>query len=110
MIGKEIIKGNYIPISEVKVLMEKRREKYEDEEFSYEHGCAWDYVLKFSKLDYENAKNLLNELLELGIDEKTSVKIVDILPKDEIDLKVIYYKKDLPSNYKEIINTVAKYI
>ena len=45
-----------------------------------------------------------------GVDEKTAVKIADILPEDIDDLRAIYYKRDLPENAEEILDTVRKYI
>lgn len=43
-------------------------------ELSYEQGCALDYLQKFAKLDKEEAKKLVEELISLGIDEKQQLK------------------------------------
>ncbi|AEF96203.1 RNA polymerase Rpb4 family protein [Methanotorris igneus] len=106
MIGKEIIGQKYITVSEANAIMIDRA----GEELSYEHGCALDYLQKFAKLSPEDAKKLVEELMEIGVDEKHAVKIADILPKDYDDLRVIYYKEDLPSNKDEILEIVAKYL
>ena len=108
MIGKKLISERYITISQSKEIFINSRRNYE--EMPYELSCALNYLEKFAKLSAEEAEKLLNELRSLGLDERTSVKIVDLLPKDEEDLKVIFYKSDLPENTEEILNTVRKYI
>ena len=69
-----------------------------------------DYLQKFAKLSAEDAKKLVEELMEIGVDEKRAVKIADILPKDYDDLRIIYYREDLPSNKDKILEIVAKYL
>ncbi|AXI25314.1 DNA-directed RNA polymerase subunit F [Methanofervidicoccus sp. A16] len=108
MIGKKLISERYVTISQSKEIFINSRRNYE--EMPYELSCALNYLEKFAKLSAEEAEKLLNELRSLGLDERTSVKIVDLLPKDEEDLKVIFYKSDLPENTEEILNTVRKYI
>ncbi|GBF36080.1 MAG TPA: DNA-directed RNA polymerase subunit F [Methanothermococcus okinawensis] len=108
MIGKKLISERYVTIAWSKEMVNNNRENYE--EIPYELNCALSYLEKFAKLSVEEAEELLSELKSLGLDEKTSVKIVDLLPKDEEDLKVIFYKSDLPENAEEILNTVRKYI
>ena len=108
MIGKKLISERYITISQSKEMFINSRRNYE--EMPYELTCALDYLEKFAKLSAEEAEELLKELRNLGLDERTSVKIVDLLPKDEEDLKVIFYKSDLPENAQEILNIVSKYI
>ena len=108
MIGKKLISERYVTIAQSKEIVANSRRNYE--ELPYELSCAINYLEKFAKLSAEEAEKLLNELRSLGLDERTSVKIVDLLPKDEEDLKVIFYKSDLPENTEEILNTVRKYI
>ena len=108
MIGKKLISERYVTISQSKEMINNNRKNYE--EIPYELNCALNYLEKFVKLSVEEAEELLNELRSLGLDERTSVKIVDLLPKDEEDLKVIFYKSNLPENVQEILNTVRKYI
>ncbi len=107
MIGKKILRERYVTIAEASEIMNERAQIGE---LSYEQGCALDYLQKFTKLDKETAKKLVEELISLGVDEKTAVKIADILPEDIDDLKAIYYKRDLPENVEEILNTVKKYL
>lgn len=106
MIGKEIISERYTTIAHAKEIMNNRA-SFDD--LSYEHGCALDYLEKFSKLSVEDAEKLAKELKELGLDDKIVLKIVDILPEDVEDLKLIFYKLELPENVEEILDIVCKY-
>ena len=106
MIGKEMISERYITISRAKEIMTG---KANIDELSYEHGCALDYLEKFAKLNAEDAEKLVEELKELGLDEKIAIKIADILPEDIEDLKLIFYKSDIPKNAEEILDAVSRY-
>ncbi|WP_048057891.1 RNA polymerase Rpb4 family protein [Methanothermococcus okinawensis] len=106
MIGKELISERYVTISHAKEIMTN---KANVSELSYEHGCALDYLEKFAQLSAEDAENLVKELINLGLDEKTAIKIADILPDDEEDLKLIFYKSDIPKNSEEILDVVSQY-
>lgn len=108
MIGKKLISERYVTISQSKEIFINSRRNYE--EMPYELSCALNYLEKFAKLSAKEAEELLNELKSLGLDEKICVKIADLLPKDEEDLKVIFYKSPLPENAEEILNIVRKYI
>ncbi|WP_423792353.1 RNA polymerase Rpb4 family protein [Methanocaldococcus indicus] len=107
MIGKKILEEKIITISEASKIMEERAKLGE---LSYEQGCALDYLQKLKKLSPEKARELVNELISIGVDKETAVKIADILPEDMDDLRAIYYKRELPENVDEILETVKKYI
>ena len=107
MIGKKLISERYVTISQSKEMFINSRRNYE--EMPYDLSCALKYLEKFAKLSSEEAEKLLDELRGLGLDEKICVKIVVLLPKDEEDLKVIFYKSDLPENTEEILSIVRKY-
>jgi DNA-directed RNA polymerase subunit F len=106
MIGKELLSERYITISHAKTIMTG---KANVDELSYEHGCALDYLEKFAKLSPEDAEKLIEDLKGLGLDEKTAVKIADMLPEDVDDLKLIFYKSDIPKNSEEILDIVSQY-
>ncbi len=106
MIGKEIISERYTSISHAKEMI---KNKANIDELSYEHGCALDYLEKFARLSVEDVENLVKDLVELGLDEKTAIKIADILPEDTEDLKLIFYKSDIPKNSEEILDVVSQY-
>jgi DNA-directed RNA polymerase subunit F len=106
MIGKKLLSERHITIPHAKAMMTN---KANIDELSYEHGCALDYLEKFAKLSPEDAEKLVEELKELGLDEKTAVKIADMLPEDIEDLKLIFYKSDIPKNSEDILDIVSQY-
>lgn len=49
-----------------------------------------DYLRKFSKIDSEKAKKLMEELMKkFGLARLTAIQIVDLMPKTADELKVI---------------------
>jgi DNA-directed RNA polymerase subunit F len=79
------------------------------DELSYEHGCALDYLQKFSKLNKKDAESMLAQLLNLGLTEKMAVKIIDILPENAEELKVVFYRSDLPENAEDVLDVICKF-
>ncbi len=89
MIGKRTIDTDPITIAEVKQMLEEFSKSHE---LTYEQNLALDHVTKFSKLDAESAKKLVEELEEM-VKKKQAVKIADIMPKDLSDLRLIFAKE-----------------
>ncbi|MEM4588050.1 MAG: hypothetical protein QXW13_00820 [Nanopusillaceae archaeon] len=90
----------------------KLLEKYEKErDLTY----IEDRLLKFLKntrnIDYENEKRLYEELKSVNIPEDIRIKIVEMLPKNEEELKTILYTYTLSRNeIEKILSIVKKYI
>lgn len=99
---KEILPGEvYLIIQETK----KKRELLYIEERTEK------YLEKVMKLDYEKQKELYEKLKEINIPESIRIKIIEILPKNEEELKTILYtytldKKDI----EKILSIVKAYI
>lgn len=89
MIGKKVIDTDPITIAEVKEMLSELTEHYE---LTYEQNLALDHVIKFSKLDEESAKKLVEELSEF-IKKTQAIKIADIMPEDMADLRLIFAKE-----------------
>ncbi|OEC85930.1 MULTISPECIES: RNA polymerase Rpb4 family protein [Methanobacterium] len=89
MIGKKVIDTDPITISEVKEMLGELSEHYE---LTYEQNLALDHVTKFSKLDEEAAKKLVEELSEI-IKKTQAIKVADIMPEDLADLRLIFAKE-----------------
>lgn len=106
MIGKEIISERHTTIDDALEIMDQRADF---DELSYEHGCALDYLQKFSKLSKKDSDKMLKKLLKLGVTEKMAAKIIDILPETEEDLKVVFYRSDVPENQEDILEIVSKF-
>ncbi len=105
----EVIKETFIPIAKVKEILKQVKDK------TYEQKLAYEHVKKFSKINLEKAEKLIKELLELEmrkLKEHQIVKIVDLMPKDVEELKVILEKSQLPfkdDELEKIIEIVKKY-
>ena len=106
IIGNKVISDKCVPLSIAKEIVAK---KVELGELSYENGCALDYLQRFLKIDSKDAEDLMEKLKNLNLDDKIIVKIVDILPEDREDLKLIFYKSDLPKCAEEILDLCANY-
>lgn len=89
MIGKKVIDTDPITIAEAKRMLEDIAEHYE---LTYEQNLALDHVTKFSKLDEESAKKLVEELAEF-LKKTQAIKIADIMPEDIADLRLIFAKE-----------------
>ncbi|MBP2144330.1 DNA-directed RNA polymerase subunit F [Methanococcus voltae] len=107
MIGKKLLAEKYTTIANATEIMNARAVI---DEMSYENGCALDYLNKFSVLTKEEAEELYKELMDLGLDEKDAIKVIDILPVDMEDLKAVFYKKDAPENSEAILDAICKLI
>lgn len=108
MIGKKVIDTDPITIAEVKQMLEGIQEHYE---LTYEQNLALDHVTKFSKLDMESAKKMVEELEEL-IKKTQAIKIADIMPEDMADLRLIFAKERgsiKKEDMEKILEIVNKY-
>jgi DNA-directed RNA polymerase subunit F len=108
MIGKKVVDTDPITIAEVKVMLEELSERHE---LTYEQNLALDHVTKFSKMDEESAKKLVEELAET-LKKTQAIKIADIMPEDMADLRLIFAKER--GTYKQedlekILEIVDKY-
>ncbi|HIH61144.1 MAG TPA: DNA-directed RNA polymerase subunit F [Methanobacteriales archaeon] len=110
MIGKKIIKTEPVPMAEVKVILEKFAEKHE---LTYEQNLALEHVSKFSKIDYEKAQKLTEELMELpNIKKKHAVLLTDLMPEDLADVRLIFAKERIPiknEDFENILKIIEKY-
>ena len=110
MIGKEILSEQAVPIAVVKKMLKKKNA----DEMIYEQKIALEHAEKFSRLKLPDSEQLIKELKELGlrVRDDAIVKIADILPTNETELKAVMLrsgtqlKKD---QAQKILDTVAKY-
>ena len=108
MIGKKVIDTDPITIAEVKNMLGEISEHYE---LTYEQNLSLDHVTKFSKLDEEDAKKLVEELSEL-IKKTQAIKVADIMPEDLADLRLIFAKERgsfKQEDMEKILEIVDKY-
>jgi len=109
MIGKEITDSKEITLSEVKNILTKRKK---EGELSYEQKLAYDYSAEFGNLPVTKARALVEGLMTIeGIDDNIAVQIADTLPKDKIDLLIIFEKRRKSisdGDIKKVLDLVAK--
>ena len=86
MIGKESSDSKPVSIAKVLEVLEHRKK---DGELGYEQELVYEYAKKFSKLSESDSKKIGKELEELGLRDKTVFKIIEILPVDISQLKLI---------------------
>jgi len=100
MIGRKKLKEEYISIPEAKELLLKRKEEGAEENpeepIFYEARVSIEHAERFSKLSAEKAKELRKKLTGLfeWLDERIATKIVDIMPEDYFDIRVIFAKEE----------------
>ncbi len=109
MIGKEILQHKPVPLTDVAAILEKREE---EEELGFEQKNALEYARKFSHVSPEKAKELMAKLTELPfVSEAMAVKLIDILPKTEELIRLIFAqeKRDLTDGeVKEVLDIISK--
>ena len=100
----------YLTLSEVKELLLQRAE---EGELNSLQKYALGHAEEFAKLKPEEARKLVEELMELDfVDERHAVKIADILPAHPDQVRVLYTKEKIvlpPEDVKKILDIVAKY-
>lgn len=100
-----------VPLSEVKNILKKVSK--DRKEMLYEQKIALEHATKFAKLPVKKTEDMLKELLEIkDITELSAVKIADILPKTEDDVRTIFAKERITitgNEIKKILDIVAKY-
>ena len=83
---------------EIKIPMKKVEEKVDENneidghQFTYEQNITIDYVKKFEILDADDAKELRTKLEEY-LTPVQAVKVVDLMPEDLDDLRLIFAKE-----------------
>lgn len=94
MIGKGKSDTKMATLPEVLEILEERKK---DGELGYEQALTHEYAKKFSKLEAAQARKMLKELLELGLGEKSAIKVIEIMPADLVQLKqvLVIEKKSL---------------
>jgi len=109
MIGKEIISHKPIPLCEVAEMLSEREK---EGELGFEQKGALDYSLKFRHLSKDKCEELISKLLELSfMSENMSVKLVDVLPKTEEEVILVFgqEKKDITKGQvKEVLEVLSQ--
>ncbi len=100
-----------VPLAEVKNILKKISK--DRKEMIYEQKVALEHATKFGKLTIKKTEDMIKELMEnKDISELNAIKIADILPRTEDDIKTIFAKERITisgNHIKKILDIVAKY-
>lgn len=118
MIGRKKLEERYLTIAETKELLERRKaegmEENPEEPMFYEARVSLEHAERFAKLKPEQAVELKGKLMELfdWMDERLAAKLVDLMPEDYFDIRVIFGKENyMPTKEEaeEIIKLLDDY-
>jgi DNA-directed RNA polymerase subunit F len=91
MIGKEVIETEPISGAKVKEVLE---EFSEDNELNYEQNITLNHLARFKRYSVEDSEEIIEKLQsEFNLRPKVAVHIVDLVPQDLADLRLIFAKE-----------------
>ena len=110
MIGKNVIKSEPIPSSEVKDILEN----FADEnELNYQQNVTLNHLARFKRYSAEDAEEIYQRLTEeFGLRERVAVHIVDMVPVDLADMRLIFAKepsKTTKEDMEKILEMLEQY-
>jgi len=107
MIGKEIIESEPITGSEVKQIIE---EFAEDNELNYEQNLTLNHLARFKRYSAEDAEEIYEKLQdEFGLRAKVAAHIVDLVPVDLADMRLIFAKEPSKTD-KEDMEKILEFL
>ena len=118
MISRKKLEERYLTIAEAKELLEKRKaeglEENPEEPMFYEARISLEHAERFVKLRPEQAIELKEKLTGLfdWLDERLAAKLVDLMPEDYFDIRIIFSKEDYmptPEEAEAIIRLLDDY-
>ncbi|MBS7654901.1 DNA-directed RNA polymerase subunit F [Candidatus Bathyarchaeota archaeon] len=108
---RKIINEENLTISEAKHIVEKTI-KNKDEAGELQRRTI-DYLMKFVKLDYQQAKKLVKELVkQFKIEEVEAIQIANCMPESVDEIRIILAAKGKiieSEKLKGILNVLSKY-
>ena len=101
MIGKELIESEAIPSAKVKEILE---EFSEDNELNYEQNLTLNHLSRFKRYSVEDSEEIMEKLQEAfpNLRTRAIVHIVDLVPQDLADLRLIFAKEPFQPNKEEM--------
>ncbi len=84
MIGKSDESSKAVPVATALYLLENRKKLGE---LGYEQQVAEEHAKKVAYLSKDKAEKMVAEITALGVPEKVAVKVVDIMPINEVQLR-----------------------
>jgi DNA-directed RNA polymerase subunit F len=101
MIGKKIIESEPISGAEVKQTIE---DFSEDNELNYAQNITLNHLSRFKRYSAEDTNEIIEKLHETlpNLKDKVAVHIVDLIPQDLDDLRLIFAKEAYQPNKEEM--------
>ena len=101
MIGKRIIESEPLPSAKVKEAIE---EFSEENELNYEQNLTLNHLSRFKRYSAEDAEEIMEKLQENfpNLRNRAIIHIVDLVPEDLSDLRVIFAKEPYQPDKKEM--------
>ena len=91
MIGKEVIESEPIAGVKVKEILE---EYSENNELTYEQNITLNHLSRFKRFSLEDSEEIIEKLEnDFNLRPKVAVHIVDLVPQDLADLRLIFAKE-----------------
>ena len=110
MIGKEVIESEPIPSSKVTEISE---EFADDNDLNYEQNLTLNHLARFKRYSPEDAEEIFQKLQdEFGLRDKVAVHIVDLVPQDLADMRLIFAKeptKTTKEDMEKILEMLEQY-
>ncbi len=111
MIGKEVEESRPVTLLEALDILEDRKK---EEDFGYEQQVTYEYgeaIKKSVKISKDKTAEMKKELEGLGLSDKVAIKIIDIMPINEMQLKQVLLmekkalEEDLAKRALEVVNS-----
>ncbi len=100
MIGKEIIESKPISGAEVKKILD---DFSEENELNYEQNLTVNHLARFKRYSLEDTKEIIEKLeSDFGLRTRVAVHIVDLVPKDLADMRLIFAKEPTKIDKEEM--------
>ena len=100
MIGKEILETKPISGAEVKEILE---DFSNGNDLTYEQNLTLNHLARFKRYSLEDSIEIVEKLKdEFGLRDKVAVHIVDLVPKDLADLRLIFAKEPKKIDKEEL--------
>ena len=110
MIGKEVIKSEPMPSSKVKEIIE---DFADTNELNYQQNLTLYHLARFKRYSAEDAEEIYEKLQEeFGLRDKVAAHIVDMVPLDLADMRLIFAKeptKTTKEDMEKILEMLEQY-
>ena len=87
--SRKIVDFKPVSLVTVKKILSERKK---DGELTFEQKVSLDYAKEFGKGKESAVEKAIKEITEMGVDDATAVKIVNVLPETELEVRLIFEK------------------